>query len=58
MAVAPELFSHPNAQGCLDMVEKVLMTKGAMGIKTLDPSDRNYNGDYVNSDATNGWNYH
>lgn len=29
-----------------------------MGIKTLDPSDRQYNGDYVNSDNTHGWNYH
>lgn len=29
-----------------------------MGIKTLDPKDRQYNGDYVNSDATHGWNYH
>ena len=29
-----------------------------MGIKTLDPKDKQYNGDYVNSDATHGWNYH
>ena len=29
-----------------------------MGIKTLDPSDKNYNGDYIGSDASNGWNYH
>lgn len=29
-----------------------------MGIKTLDPSDKNYKGDYVNSDDSCGWNYH
>ena len=34
------------------------MTEGAMGIKTLDPTDKNYNGDYVNSDASHGFNYH
>lgn len=34
------------------------MTEGVMGIKTLDPVDLNYNGDYINSDATNGFNYH
>lgn len=34
------------------------MEKGCMGMKTLDPKDRNYNGDYINSDLTCGWNYH
>jgi glycogen debranching enzyme len=34
------------------------MKEGCMGIKTLDPSDKNYKGDYDNSDATNGFNYH
>jgi glycogen debranching enzyme len=29
-----------------------------MGIKTLDPSDCYYNGDYVNSDESHGHNYH
>ena len=29
-----------------------------MGIKTLDPKDKQYNGDYVNSDSSHGWNYH
>lgn len=29
-----------------------------MGIKTLDPADPNYKGDYINSDDTQGWNYH
>ena len=34
------------------------MTEGAMGIKTLDPSDRQYRGDYDNDDETRGHNYH
>jgi glycogen debranching enzyme len=34
------------------------MEKNCMGIKTLDPKDKQYNGDYVNSDASHGWNYH
>ena len=29
-----------------------------MGIKTLDPSDRNYKGDYINNDESRGFNYH
>jgi glycogen debranching enzyme len=29
-----------------------------MGIKTLDPEDYNYRGDYVNDDGSHGWNYH
>jgi glycogen debranching enzyme len=29
-----------------------------MGIKTLDPSDKKYNGNYDNSDDSCGWNYH
>jgi glycogen debranching enzyme len=58
MAIAPELFTPARAKRCLQIVEQVLMSPTAMGIKTLDPSDRNYNGNYVNSDATNGHNYH
>ena len=58
MAVAPELFVKEQARRCLQIVEEVLMTEGAMGIKTLDPSDKNYRGDYDNDDETNGHNYH
>jgi len=34
------------------------MERGCMGIKTLDPKDKKYNGDYINSDDSHGWNYH
>lgn len=36
----------------------MLLSEGTMGVKTLDPSDKNYRGDYVNSDSTHGFNYH
>jgi len=58
MQYAPDLFDVEHAKTCLDTVERVLMEKGCMGIKTLDPADRNYNGDYKGSDERNGWNYH
>ena len=58
MSYAPELFEPQNAQTCLGVIADVLMEKGCMGIKTLDPKDRQYNGDYVNSDASHGFNYH
>ena len=34
------------------------MSAGTMGIKTLDPTDKNYRGDYINSDSSHGFNYH
>ena len=58
MALAPELFMPSHAKRCLQIVEQVLMSPNAMGIKTLDPLDPKYNGNYVNSDASNGHNYH
>ena len=39
MAVAPGLFDPEQARGCLAIVENTLMMEGAMGIKTLDPTD-------------------
>lgn len=58
MSYAPELFDKNHAKDCLEMVEAVLMEKNCMGIKTLDPEDYNYRGDYVNDDGSHGWNYH
>jgi glycogen debranching enzyme len=58
MSYAPELFNAENARNCIKVVENVLMEKDCMGIKTLDPSDKNYKGDYINSDESRGWNYH
>jgi len=58
MAVAPELFDREHAIGCLKLVEDILLSPDAMGIKTLDPKDYNYRGDYINSDHSHGHNYH
>ena len=58
MAYAPDLFQEDHARVCVKNVEEILMEKNCMGIKTLDPSDKNYRGDYVNSDDSCGWNYH
>jgi glycogen debranching enzyme len=58
MSYAPELFDKNHAKICLNNIQNILMEKGCMGIKTLDPKDRQYNGDYVNSDDSHGFNYH
>lgn len=58
MAVAPEIFIPEHAEKCIQIVESVLVDETAMGIKTLDPTDKNYRGDYINSDNTHGFNYH
>jgi len=58
MSYAPELFKINNARECLKNISKILMEVGCMGIKTLDPKDYNYRGDYINSDDTHGFNYH
>lgn len=56
MVVAPELFTPRNAWIALSRARDILL--GPLGIKTLDPSDWNYNGNYVNSDMSKGFNYH
>jgi glycogen debranching enzyme len=62
MSVAPDLFNPEHALYALQMADRILL--GPQGMKTLDPSDLNYRGYYINSeDSTNfhtskGRNYH
>ncbi|XP_022695874.1 glycogen debranching enzyme-like isoform X2 [Varroa jacobsoni] len=56
MVVAPELFDRAHAQKALANADRLL--KGPLGMKTLDPGDMSYNGNYDNNDATAGFNYH
>ncbi|KAF2175429.1 glycoside hydrolase family 133 protein [Zopfia rhizophila CBS 207.26] len=62
MTVAPDLFDPEHALYALHMADKILL--GPLGMKTLDPSDYNYRGYYINSeDSTDfhtakGRNYH
>jgi len=58
MSYAPSLFDNAHAKICLGKIGDVLMEKDCMGIKTLDPKDLHYKGDYLNSDDSHGWNYH
>jgi glycogen debranching enzyme len=64
MAVAPELFSPDHAIKALTSVEKYLIVNDGLGVRTLSPNDRFYNGNYINNNDSNdyflahGFNYH
>lgn len=45
MTVAPELFDPINALGALKIYQEKLV--GPLGVKTLDPDDRDYRGKFT-----------
>ncbi|MFH4973467.1 hypothetical protein AB6A40_000176 [Gnathostoma spinigerum] len=62
LAESPQLLDPEIAWKAIEIAEEVLL--GPIGIKTLDPTDWNYNGFYNNDDdgterkTAKGWNYH
>ena len=64
LAVSPELFDKNHAIKFMKLAEQFLVVKDCIGIRTLDYSDKNYNGNYeVHNDSDNyhlahGLNYH
>ena len=64
MAVSPSLFNYYHAKNYILKVKNCLIEENSIGIKTLDPYDPNYFGNYDNSNDSNnffkahGFNYH
>jgi glycogen debranching enzyme len=62
LSVVPDILSPEQAWQSLLSASKILL--GPLGIRTLDPSDWAYNGNYFNDDQSSnkataaGWNYH
>lgn len=61
MVVAPELFVPAHAVSALELITSVLVS--TLGIRTLDPEDWAYRGDYFTDDTSSaataaGFNYH
>jgi glycogen debranching enzyme len=63
MAVAPALFTPARAEGALAATERQLLGAAQLGVKTLDPGDWAFRGDYAagaggERQVAGGWNYH
>lgn len=58
LALTPELISKEKGELALKTFEKYLLIENCMGVRTLSNIEKNYNGDYNNSDSTHGFNYH